>query len=112
MYKQTLLQQLDDIVAFVSGCRVLPRIFDSTWESRIRGEIEALDDDAKSYPSTSARLFFEGRHLLRGVDWFEDAQRRALTEADRPDKGPVCAMGSQPSRQQITRYAKSTCGPM
>ena len=62
--------------------------------------------------SAKLALFAQQPLLVVGMVLGLVALKAVVLFADRPDKGPVCAMGSQPSRQQITRYAKSTCGPM
>jgi len=71
-YKQSLLEDLAAITSAVGATTTLQTIMDDAWAERIRSDIEKMpDDQTAGFVCDAGLLFFNFRHRLRGVDWFE-----------------------------------------
>lgn len=92
-YKKRLLTDLEAIEAAVARTNVVRTILNRDWADGIRADIRQHSGDGR-FESDKGLMFFELRHRLRGVKWFEEAQAAVLRgEGDTVDEQAAVVLG-------------------
>lgn len=98
-YKNHLHRELDEICEALRRTTTLSLILDYEWCDRIRLDIENYREDSV-FSSTSALIFFNLKHPLRGVPWFEKAQSTVLSgrlnELENDERFAIAFIGLDP----------------
>ena len=72
-YKDNLQRQLESICSALEKTNTLGNILDNEWCETISKEINGFEEGS-DFSSNSALMFFQLKHPLRGIEWFENAQ--------------------------------------
>ncbi len=100
-YHADLHKQLDEICDALRETKTISTILDEEWCETIRSEITNFKTDGV-FSSDSALMFFQLKHPLRGVPWFEKAQSLFLNgrikDLDSDDKLVLAFVGLDPLR--------------
>lgn len=100
-YRDSLRRRLSSVHEALSQTEILSRIFDKEWYQEILNHIEKADLSA-TFRCDAAFMFFTLDHHLRGVPWFEKAQRLLeggeFERLDEHDRFALGVFGRDPIR--------------